>query len=71
MKNKVANNLNFVAAILLGIVAMLNFFSIKHCWELHISVQQYVFVHLNFQKRKMQIINKFSFKNLSIFRAGF
>ncbi|EKN41234.1 hypothetical protein CFSAN001627_14533, partial [Clostridium botulinum CFSAN001627] len=29
MKNKVTNNLNFVAAILLGIVAMLNFFQHK------------------------------------------
>ncbi|APR02016.1 putative membrane protein [Clostridium botulinum] len=52
MKNKVANNLNFVAAILLGIVAMLNFFQHKTLLGITYICSAICFCTLEFSKKK-------------------
>ncbi|ABS41107.1 hypothetical protein [Clostridium botulinum] len=52
MKNKVTNNLNFVAAILLGIVAMLSFFQHKTSMGITYICSAICFCTLEFSKKK-------------------
>ncbi|MBY6806541.1 hypothetical protein [Clostridium botulinum] len=52
MKNKVTNNLNFVTAILFGIVAMLNFFQHKTLLGITYICSAICFCTLEFSKKK-------------------